>query len=488
MKKTLLSLAFLCATFAFSQSDLGKISNQLPENYQTTKIEAPAFLKNFPTTDWIDNADTSWYNSTSTSFQISTAAELAGLTKLVFNGNDFSGKTITLMQDVDLAGHLWAPIGYGYQKPFSGTFEGNHKTVKNVLINRETNGDFVGFFGQFFKATLKNLTVDGVKIFAKDTVGGMIGNVSTNSYVENCHVKNAEITITGYNGGGFSGGILTNSEVINCSASASVEGVNQIGGFVGSSWDKTKITNCFSEGSVKGEYIIGGFNGFSTFAFAPNRDNEMINCYTRSNVEATSFMAGGFFGYTQQNAILKNVYSAGTVTNVQDSGAFMGAVGSTTIQNAHFDHTLAPYDAIGKFDYGDPTTYDITAKTSSEMKSEAFKTVLNAGAATEVWSIDPSVNDGYPYLNTITTLAVNDAVTSISDVKIYPTIVDNQLTIVSSDKVLSYNIIDMSGKSVKQMLAKENQNSVDVSQLGKGIFIINIKTEKGSKSLKFIKK
>lgn len=56
--------------------------------------------------------DTSWYNehTSDSEFTITTAAELAGLAQLVNAGNDFSGKTIRLGADIDLAGHGWTPI------------------------------------------------------------------------------------------------------------------------------------------------------------------------------------------------------------------------------------------------------------------------------------------------------------------------------------------------------------------------------------------
>jgi hypothetical protein len=63
---------------------------------------------------WTDsgNYDTSWYNTTDDSFTISTAAELAGLAAIVNSLPDkFTGKTVTLAADVDLAGHDWTPIG-----------------------------------------------------------------------------------------------------------------------------------------------------------------------------------------------------------------------------------------------------------------------------------------------------------------------------------------------------------------------------------------
>ena len=74
------------------------------------------------TGNWIDNADTSWYKEDGP-YIIDSANKLAGLAKLVNEGNTFQKKTIKLGADIDLAGKEWKPIG----KPgnaFQGTFEG----------------------------------------------------------------------------------------------------------------------------------------------------------------------------------------------------------------------------------------------------------------------------------------------------------------------------------------------------------------------------
>ena len=46
----------------------------------------------YPTENWIDSADTTWYTEGETSYTISTAAELAGLAKLVSDGTAFCDK------------------------------------------------------------------------------------------------------------------------------------------------------------------------------------------------------------------------------------------------------------------------------------------------------------------------------------------------------------------------------------------------------------
>lgn len=482
MKSKIILGAVFAAMTTFFNAQEGKGQNQLPANAVVKSIERPAFAASFPTTMWTDNADVSWYNSTDTSFELSTAAELAGLAKLVKGGNKMIGKNFKLMQNVDIAAHQWDPIGYNNNNPFSGNFDGNNKTISNLQIDR-TGGDWMGLFGQFLTATVKDLTLDGSKMFGKDTSGGFIGNMAVNSKAENCHVKNVDIVFTSYNVGGFTGSVLSGSQVINCSSKGSVVGVNQIGGFAGTSWNNSLISKSFCEGTVAGQYIIGGFSGFVTFAFGPATVNRIEDSYSRSNVTATSEQVGGFYGSAQNTGNFKNVYSTGTVNLLATTGGFVGTVGNLTVANAHYDSTLAPYDAVGAF-MGAPATLDITGHATADMKTDAFKMTMNGGLSTGVWSTNPMINDDYPYLNTQPLLATSNVKSAVVDVKIAPTQVDSSLRIFTAENAVSYEIVDFSGK----VAAQGSQKEVNVSSLVKGVYIINVKTAKGNKSLKFIKK
>ena len=486
MKRRITMLVIAAITTGFFNAQVEKIPNELPKGAIVKAIDKPAFLAEFPTTSWADFADTSWYNATDANFELSTSAELAGLAKLVKAGNKMVGKNFKIMNNMDISMHLWDPIGYNNTNPFSGNVDGNSKTISNLKINRAT-GDWLGLFGQFITATVKDLTLDGSQIYGKDTSGGFIGNMAVNARATNCHVKNVDMVFTSYNVGGFAGGVLTGSEVSNCSASGSVVGVNQIGGFAGTSWSNSLISKSYCEGTVKGQYIVGGFSGFVTFAFGPTTVNRIEDSYSRSNVTAISETVGGFYGFAQTTGNFKNVYSTGTVSLTSEVGGFVGKVGNLTIANAHFDSTNAPFDAIGSF-AGAPVTLDITGHATSDMKTEAFKTVMNTGLSTGVWSISPAINDGYPYLNTQPLLAANEVKANGIQVTITPTNADYLLKILTAEPSVSYEIIEMSGKVVIKGKASGNQKEVNVSQLRKGIYLINIQTEKGNKAIKFIKK
>lgn len=104
--------------------------------------------------DWADVADTDWYdvntNLNITAYRISTARELAGLSKLVSEGNDFSGITITLADDISLDGREWIAIGHP-STPFKGVFEGAGHTISGLYINAP-DSDYHGLFGSIYNA------------------------------------------------------------------------------------------------------------------------------------------------------------------------------------------------------------------------------------------------------------------------------------------------------------------------------------------------
>jgi hypothetical protein len=78
-------------------------------------------------------------------WEITTAAHLIALAdyvgESVNNANSTKGKCYKLMNDIDLNGLTWVPIGdyyydfndhYNVYRLFQGNFDGNGKTVKNI--------------------------------------------------------------------------------------------------------------------------------------------------------------------------------------------------------------------------------------------------------------------------------------------------------------------------------------------------------------------
>lgn len=482
MKKTLLTLFAIASFFIGNAQGNQKFA---PNVYKSTTTDKTFVVKkDLPSSNWHDNADVSWYTDAQTSFEINSAEQLAGLAKLVMNGKTFEGKTITLTQDIDLASHLWTPIGYSATQAFSGTFDGGNHTVKNIQVVRD-KGDFIGFFGQVYNGHLKNTNVENVYLRGRDTMGGFVGNLSTNSTAENCHVKNVDIVATGYNAGGFAGGLLTDSSIHNCSSDGVISGVNQIGGFVGTPWDNTIITESFATGKVSGDYIIGGFAGFSTMAFAPNRINTIKNSYAIVDVNATLERAGGFVGSPQFNMHIENVYAVGKVTSPLHAGAFAGLVGQVQINKSYYNEDLNDLNAYADFEYGE-TPIDIQGKNTTFMKSQSMVDLLNQNSE-ELWTISQNINNGYPYLKAQGNMANHNYATQ-PKVKVYPSITTD-LVMIEADVVISnYQIVDTSGRKVMQNSVQTKRTKVQVNHLPKGTYFLLLETGKGKLTSKFIKK
>lgn len=439
----------------------------------------------FPTTSWSDNTDVSWYDASQDQFTITTAEALAGVSLLVEQGTTFDGKTLNIMADIDLDAHLWTPIGTGTNFPFSGTVDGGNFTISNLWINLP-NGDFVGLFGQVTNATFSNITIDTSNILAEDTAGTLVGNLSVNSNMANCHVRNISLTASSYNVGGLVGSVLTNSNITKCSVSGDVTALNQVGGLAGSAWDNSSITESFSEGTVSGGYLIGGLVGYCTFAFVPNTQNIINNCYSRSIITASSGRAGGIYGGTDDALVLNNSYATGTVTAPEFAGAVIGAYGSgnITVGNTYFDLDSSQMtNGVGGY-LGAPATPDINGRTTPDMKTSAIVDLLNAGATNNPWTIDATRNDGYPILGSL--LSVNQNTVAVSETVVYPTVFTDRITVSSTAQLQSFSMYSITGALVLEGDLSQN-NTIQPQTLSAGVYILNITTDKGMITKKVIK-
>lgn len=213
-------------------------------------------------TNWIQLADTSWYDSSKTEFNVSSAEQLAGLAKLVNTGNNFSGKTIKLASDIVLSGLNWTPIGgAGSGKRFSGTFDGLTHTISGMeAVNNVNYGN--GFFGDTIGATIKNITFTNAFVSANSNplvyYGNVYGIVAGYSYgetlFENVHVSDS--VISGYGKVGAILGMAAdpgnhNTKFNNCTVdNVDMYGVYDVGGLAGLvqnkliiSGNNTSVTN-----------------------------------------------------------------------------------------------------------------------------------------------------------------------------------------------------------------------------------------------------
>lgn len=116
----------------------------------------PSALADGGMEDWTDYTDTSWYSDGETVFHISNAEELAGLAKLVNDGNTFNGSTVYLDADLDLGGREWTSIGYGnnVKNYWGGVFDGQGHTISRLYSHSsEPNARVTTAFSAQFPRT-----------------------------------------------------------------------------------------------------------------------------------------------------------------------------------------------------------------------------------------------------------------------------------------------------------------------------------------------
>ncbi|MEG0359780.1 MAG: Ig-like domain-containing protein, partial [Anaerorhabdus sp.] len=301
-----------------------------------------------PTSKWDGvSVDTAWYDDSKTSFTINKAEELAGLAKLVNDGNTFENKTIILKSNIDLANYEWKPIGRGEDTLFKGTFNGNNLIISNMSITKSIDDDStipVGLFSVISNGTIKNLSISGeINVSSTNFAGLIAGQITNSSIVSHTNTRgiidaknaggiiglstsgsiidsstnNAVVKGTGNNVGGIVGQFIAayQSTIKNCVNNAKITGADATGGIVGkmSQQDDTAnvyaIENCINNGEISGGITVGGIAGtghFSSYTPKVIEYNAIVNSINNgriySNVSTGKIVAlGGIAGeYTGQ--------------------------------------------------------------------------------------------------------------------------------------------------------------------------------------------
>ncbi|MEK5040811.1 DUF4073 domain-containing protein [Sporosarcina sp. FSL K6-3457] len=149
-------------------------------------------------------------------------------------------------------GKGWIPIA-----TFTGSFDGNGKTISNLFIDRLAD-DSIGLFGRVQgQGNISNVGLVGIDIKGKQNVGGLVGFNSgtiSRSYVTGSVIgRNYTGGLVGFNYGG--------SEVIKSYSQATVDGTTEIGGLVGV--NSGSINESYSTGKVTSANGVGGLVSFS---------------------------------------------------------------------------------------------------------------------------------------------------------------------------------------------------------------------------------
>ena len=240
---------------------------------------------------WNGTADSSWYDDSKDSFSLTDPAQLAGLSELVNNGNDMSGKTFVLKNDIYLNSdrliQKFVPIAKMSSKmKFSGMFDGNGHTIYRLYRREDDDSTEGGLFGTIGKyGVVKNLKIDQSYV-CQDSGVFAAANYGTIMFCENM-------------------GKIT---------SATTE-LTYTGGIVGKNF--SMIYGCANKGRVVGySGLTGGIAGFNS-----SIQGCIKCCYNFGEVRGGGFSVGGILGYNTSTATVEDCCNMGNVIGTAGSGS-----------------------------------------------------------------------------------------------------------------------------------------------------------------------
>ena len=224
-------------------------------------------------------------------YQISTADQLK-LFRDIVNGaggqTPNRGAWAVLTADIDLNNEAWTPIGPDRDSAYTGTFDGQGHTVKNLSVTVNVQPGRAGLFGCVKDGTIRKLTVAGsVSCTANQGWCGGIAGYAMDETIENC-ASLCTVSCTGIDArvGGIVGLVDYNSHTLiirDCYnigkiTGRSDNGSGDAGGICGF-YMNGKISNCYNVGEITGSGYV------SKIAVSAYNDSRPTNCYYLSDTD-----------------------------------------------------------------------------------------------------------------------------------------------------------------------------------------------------------
>lgn len=279
---------------------------------------------------------------------------------------------VKLSSNIDLQDMSWTPIGPSWTSPFRGHFDGAGYTISGLNVTNART--YYGFFGCLDNATVEKLTLKGQVYCAEPyaRVGGLAGYAIGDVTIRNCgSAVNVSALARGCEGvGGLVGGyedgieykwedhkmVIENAYNAGNVVCTGTDANATIGGLVGGNKNCVQLENCYNVGTVYGPGVqSAGLLGNAGSQTGDNCKPSMKGCYNAGKVVGAEGKAFGLYG--------------------------KGTILSANLQDCYVEAGTAADTKPGATVVSDDTRQDMLAK-------------LGNG-----WTIDPSKNNGKPYLN-----------------------------------------------------------------------------------------
>lgn len=358
------------------------------------------------------------------SYLISTGSQLAWIAQQVNAGNTFENKKFTLQNNINMSNIPWTPIG-DINKEFRGTFNGNGKTISNLLVevsDSDDNSLVAGLFGHIGKkGKVQKLNLINIDIKAayssypgEDShcyAGGIAG--INDGEIKNCEVSfgtveaaNAHTVFAGGVAGWNRQGTIkgcANLTTVNVSSSEGSDAV--AGGIAGENFGT--IESCFNEGSISAQCEDGAHAGGITGYTYKCTIKDCFNTGGISSDGKYFASAGGIVGTCDALSKVSTCYNIGQISaqitnEAGEEGTIKGAGGiagtlttgqSGYVRDCYYLDSSAD-DGIGYFDGSIPAVLPVEGSDGA-FRSEAFFVNFDF---VKNWYFRPAGEYPYPHL------------------------------------------------------------------------------------------
>ena len=300
-------------------------------------------------------------------------------------------KNYRQMADIDLRTvQSWTPLCNGYNKPFSGTYEGNGKTISNLKILGE--GKDVGLFAEV-SGTVRNVRLTNIDITGSNNVGGIAGltSIHSNALIDHCYVNIIDLSGTGSKGNSDIGGIVgcfysgTISNCIVTGENIRTTTLSNTGGIAGINY--SMITNCYVSANVRGYFIVGGIVG-------SNEPNAIVQyCYVSGEVSAENSFLGGISGTCHPNGNIQNCVALSRELKKNDPNGLSQYIGRIcSDDNLSNNYARSDMKLWNNANSVVPSSTDNTSRHGADISSSDYNSASwwknTAGFPDENWSFD----------------------------------------------------------------------------------------------------
>lgn len=265
--------------------------------------------------------------------------------------------------------------------PFTGTYDGDNKTLSNFKISGSPSGnEGVAPFKAVDRAVLKNISISGASVTGGKFTAGLVGYAKgAGLTIQNCSIEGSTIADTGhdYGAGGIIGG-LYGGTVTGCSGtdltiSTTASGKRYFGGLISYINGLVTVSGCelYGTTTITNAYLSGGIVGQINSA-----NVTVTDCHNHSNITASSSnYIGGILGYA----------TVGTVSHCSNDGEINGAnsvagiIGQFNGKDANVTDCVNTGDITASSNYAGGVVAHIKGGNISNCRSDA--TVVATGTA-----------------------------------------------------------------------------------------------------------